>query len=517
MRGAGIGVLVALVGCSSGSASPGDAGSSQDGGGSADAADAATAPPSDGSAEGSHDAAIADATGGDGSGDATSDGPTGPFPDYASGSRLRAKVYRTADGTKLWHGWYDSTLGTTCSFTQNFTAEDGATRCMPIGTAAYYLDSTCSTPVTVVQSGCTTPTYVSEALASNPCRSAAYSVGPAVDAGAGLYYMMGSTCAPITAPGTVHSLTHVAASSLVSATRVIDPRTASLGAAYWQADDGALQSLGATDLTRSVGCAPLSGAYANVCAPSDIVYAQTPLFSDMGCTTRAARKFDLACFSATTHTVEVQTQDSCGNVTIALDALGSALTSSYTIPSGGSCTGTTAPTNFTDYALGAPIPASALPAVKTTDVGTGRITTRYLAAGTGEKIAVTTWVDSQLGASCVVVATSAGLRCVPGDYHEEAYSDMACSMPVVWVSQPTGCAVPSPPAYAQFTSGTGSCVDPELIRLLKVGASTTLMAGGVYANVPTCGATGIDPTHLALFSATEIDPTTLPAVTDVTE
>jgi hypothetical protein len=43
------------------------------------------------------------------------------------------------------------------------------------------------------------------------------------------------------------------------------------------------------------------------------------------------------------------------------------------------------------------------------------------------------------------------------------------------------------------------------------------MAGGVYANSPTCVATGIDPSHLDLFSATEIDPTTLPAVTDVTE
>ncbi len=473
--------------------------------------------PSDGSAEGSHDATSADAPGGDASGDATADGPTGPYPDYASGTRLRAQVYRTADGTKLWHGWYDSTLGTPCSFQQNFTAEDGVTRCMPTGAGAYYLESTCSTPVTVVQTGCTAPTYVSEALATNPCRSAAYSVGPVVDAGASLYYMMGSTCASITAPGTVHSLTHVAATSLVAATRAVDTRTASLGAAYWRADDGALQSLGAVDLTRSGGCAPLSGSYASVCSPSDLVYASTPLFSDMGCTTRAARKFDLGCFASATHDVEVQTQDSCGNVTIELNTLGSALTSSYTIPSGGSCTGTTAPATFTDYALGAAIPASSLPSVKTTDVGSGRITTRYLAAGTGEKLAVTTWVDSQLAAACMVLATSAGLRCVPGDYHQEAYSDTACTSPVVWVNHQTGCTPASPPPYAQFISGTGSCADPELIRLLKVGASTTLMAGGVYANSPTCVATGIDPTHLDFYSATEIDPTTLPAVTDVTE
>jgi hypothetical protein len=513
MRGAAVGVLATFLGCSSGSSSSADAGSSQDGGGSSDAADAPTSRRSDGGADVLLDSSSGDAT----DGDATTDGASGPLPDYAGGTRLRATVYRTADGTKLWHGWYDSTLGTPCGFTQNIAAEDGATRCLPTGTGAYYLDSTCSTPVTVVGSGCSTPAYVSEALATNPCRSAAYSVGPAVDAGTSLYYMMGTTCAAIAVTGTVHSLTHVAATSLVSATRVVDRRTASLGAAYWKADDGALQSLGATDLARSVGCAPLLGAYATVCAPSDLVYASTPLFSDTGCTMRAARKFDLACYSATNQTVEVQTQDTCGNVSIALDALGSALTSSYTLPSGGSCAASSVPANFTDYALGAAIPASSLPAVKTADVGTGRITTRYLSAGTGERIAVTTWVDSQLGAPCIVLPTSAGLRCLPGDYHMEAYSDMACASPVIWVNHPTGCTAPAPPAFAQFTSGTGSCTDPETLRLLKVGASTTIMAGGVYANSPTCVATGIDPSHLDLFSATEIDPTTLPAVTDVTE
>ncbi|MGH7440944.1 MAG: hypothetical protein ACRENE_35165 [Polyangiaceae bacterium] len=515
MRGAAIGVLAVFIGCSGGSSSS-DAGPARDAGGGSDGADATASTPSDGGIDGSNDAPIADATGGDTGVDATADGPSGPLPDYASGSRLRAMVYRTADGTKLWHGWYDATLDTPCTFTEG-AAEDGATRCLPVGVGAYYIDSACTTPVTVVQSGCSVPTHVSEAVATTPCRSAAYTVGPAVDAGAGLFYAMGSTCAPTSVPGTVHSLTHLAATALVGATRVVDPRTTSLGAAYWKADDGALQSLGAVDLARSAACAPLSGAYASACAPSDLVYVAIPLFSDMACTLRAARKFDLGCLGAGAQTVEVQTYDSCGNEAIALDSLGAALTASYTLPSGGSCTEAGAPVHFTDYALGAAIPASSLPVVKTVDLGTGRITTRYVSAGTGEKISVSTWVDSQLGAACAVLNTSAGLRCLPGDYHQEAYSDMSCSLPVVWANQPAGCSAPSPPAFAQWTSGTGTCADPELLRLMQVGAPTSVMTGGVYAKSPTCGATGIDPTHLAMFSATEVDLTTLPAITDVTE
>src|SRR5258706_1461262 len=69
----------------------------------------------------------------------------GPYsgPDYASGTRLRAEVYASADGAKKWHGWYDQTLGVECQYE---TADDGTLRCIPfesLGDAAFG-DSSCT-------------------------------------------------------------------------------------------------------------------------------------------------------------------------------------------------------------------------------------------------------------------------------------------------------------------------------------------------------------------------------------
>jgi hypothetical protein len=272
------------------------------------------------------------------------------------------------------------------------------------------------------------------------------------------------------------------------------------------------------NLGRNAACAPLTAAYAGSCAPTDLVYATTPLFADMGCTAPAVRKFNLACYLATTHTVDRQTSDSCGNVSIALSAIGAPLTGSWTLPSGGSCMASAVPSNFTDFGFDAGIPISSLPAVGTTDVGTGRIVTRYLDASTGEAIAPTGWVDSQLGAPCRVVPTASGLRCLPGDYSQRAFSDMSCANPTVFISQPSGCAVPTPPAFVQWIAspGPGTCASTELAQSLKVGAHLTSVTG-VYDNEPTCASNSIDPNGLAFFSATLIDPATMPVVTDVTE
>jgi hypothetical protein len=450
--------------------------------------------------------------------DAPAEGAAGPLPDYASGTRLRAKVYKTPDGTKLWHGWFDSTLGTACTFSQGI-AEDGATRCMPPAAAGYYSDAACTNPITVISgAGCSAPAYVSLAAKGTPCSLSAYSVGAAVDAGTTVYNLQGTSCVAAVVAGTVYAVTHVAASSLVAATPATDPKSVALSAAYLRADDGALEPRGAADRGRDAGCAPLTGGYATACAPSDLIYAPAALFSDMACTVRAARTLDHACSYSTSPTVEVQTADSCGNVSIALSAIGVPLATSYVVPYGGSCTVGTTPTGFTDHTLGAAIPASSLPTVGTVDVGSGRIATRYLQAPTGEKIAPATWVDTQLGATCQVLLTANGLRCVPGQYRSGGYSDSNCMNAVVYFNQPSGCPVPTPPSFVQWSAGTSTCVDPQVARLFQVGSQVTgIGAGGVYVDAPTCGPTGINPNGLAFFSATEIDTATLPAITDVTE
>lgn len=63
--------------------------------------------------------------------DADPDGPTGPLNvsvQALSGTRLRAQWYESADGHRLFNGWYDTELDISCKFQM---AADGSSRCMP--------------------------------------------------------------------------------------------------------------------------------------------------------------------------------------------------------------------------------------------------------------------------------------------------------------------------------------------------------------------------------------------------
>src|SRR5882672_10550766 len=75
------------------------------------------------------------------------DGPQGPLADYASGTRLRAMVWQSPDGAKIWRRWYDSQLKAPCTFVD---AEDGKTRCLPAENFLYlFADEQCTVPLFV--------------------------------------------------------------------------------------------------------------------------------------------------------------------------------------------------------------------------------------------------------------------------------------------------------------------------------------------------------------------------------
>ena len=304
---------------------------------------------------------------------------------------------------------------------------------------------------------------------------------------------------------------------LVSASTTSDARTTALGAQYLLASDGALQPVGSFDLQRNAGCGPLGAPYANRCAPLDLVFVNQAVYSDSQCTTLLARKFDAAC-GMSRSTVDVQTVDSCRVTTNALSALGAQVSSSTVyVVQGATCTATTNVPGFSTYGLGASISPASLPGVVSTDVGSGRIVTRYQTAITGEKLTPITWVDSQLGAPCVVQPTASGLRCIPGQNGEELYSDSMCMSPIAFVQHPAGCAAPPAPKFVTWGATIDACGKATATRLLQVGASISVSSGGAYGPGPPCGSSSIDPNGLDFYSAAEVDPTTLPAVTDVTE
>jgi hypothetical protein len=508
---------VALAGCSSGSSGavsgPSDALPPGEGGG-ANGAGAGDAPTGDatGDATGDGNAVLGDAALGDAAtGDARAD--AGPLDDYASGTRLRAELYETADGgAKLWHGWYDSTLSASCTFR---SAEDGTMRCLPNDSyVQFFTDMQCSVPVGATGTGCAAPRYVG--YQPSGCNLQIYKAGAKLAPSTPLFQRNGTSCVSATPTVDAYALTHVDPTTLVAGAETSDPRTTTLGAEYLRSEDGALQPLGSYDSTLAVGCEPLAAAYANVCAPKDVVLVQQAVYSDMQCTMRVARTFDAACIGTRTR-VEVQTFDSCNAQTIALYTLGAQTSSTVYTVQGTTCTATTNPTGFSSFALGAAIPASSLPGVATADVGSGRIVTRYQTASTGERLTPLTLVDTQLGAPCSVMSTTSGLRCIPGQYGQELYSDSMCMDPIAFVSHPAGCAAPPAPKFVTWGGYQDACNEPTATHLLQVGASISVSSGGAYGNGPPCGSSAIDPNGIDFYSASEVDPTTLPAITDVTE
>jgi len=92
-----------------------------------------------------------------GGGTGGSGGGSGGTPDYASGSRIKARTISSADGAKAFAGFYDSQLSVACSFVR---AADDALRCLPTTVGymgSYFADSGCATPL-AYSAGCT-PTH----------------------------------------------------------------------------------------------------------------------------------------------------------------------------------------------------------------------------------------------------------------------------------------------------------------------------------------------------------------------
>jgi hypothetical protein len=69
---------------------------------------------------------------------------TGGDVGQSSGSRLKAKHYVGADGSKQFAGWYDSQLKADCWFQQ----VNGKTVCTPtLWSSSYYADAACTVPL----------------------------------------------------------------------------------------------------------------------------------------------------------------------------------------------------------------------------------------------------------------------------------------------------------------------------------------------------------------------------------
>jgi len=102
-------------------------------------------------------------------------GPSATTPGadtYVTGTRLKRRVYKGADGSQQFVGWFDAERSVECTFQR---AADDTIRCLPVSGFAgrgYYSDAACTSPLAVVSKGCTPPSptayvYVEGSCATN--------------------------------------------------------------------------------------------------------------------------------------------------------------------------------------------------------------------------------------------------------------------------------------------------------------------------------------------------------------
>jgi hypothetical protein len=89
---------------------------------------------------------------------------------YKSGSRIKARVGRTPDGSQEFLGWFDSKRNEECVF---FVGSDGVRRCLPFQLAvdgSFFSDAKCE--MKLVYASCTqSPSYVRIGASADVCKA----------------------------------------------------------------------------------------------------------------------------------------------------------------------------------------------------------------------------------------------------------------------------------------------------------------------------------------------------------
>lgn len=450
----------------------------------------------------------------------------GTFPDYESGSRLRARLAKTADGEKLWVGWQDSARGEPCEFS---LAEDGKTRCLPSNRryqAYFYADDKCTQPLLYGPSSCDTAAYLFDLPATCPSGYVAYKKDASVTPTKVYTKGFGGACAQSTASsGYAFATTvKVAASAFVAATEVRDTRGA-LEVRYYQADDGALETLGPYDPAAGKACGPFGAEVANRCvpAPTPSVAKTYQIYSDNKCTTTPMVEDYKTCGTyefdpqGLVATYDDTARNCDGTVALTFRRLGPASAG------GGAYQGLKCSSVYrgseTYLTYGAVVDINATtPALTHVDVGQGRVKVRYLATSTGQKLQASGFFDSTLGTTCSPASIDGTVRCVPDTaYSAEMFSDAECKTPVYAADTRLACAASSlPPFTIAYSWAADACVGtPHFYtagsKITGLTSLTTNVSAGCFTS------TDATPANRDVFSLVEKPMTDFATVTELVE
>jgi hypothetical protein len=407
-------------------------------------------------------------------------------PEYQSGSRLRLKTVKTADGANGVYGLYDSQLLTDCYSSQ---ASDKSLRCVPsaMGTSNRYSDSNCQSLLGVAVCPMSpSPKFATE-YATQGCGGPQYHSLVGVYSGP-LFYSSGGQCSPDPSPPswTYYTIAQqeTPPSAFVAAAPVQGTRYGRLAKLSTTFADGATQPAGWHDTQLDVDCwFNPSGDGTERCLPT-LWYGFTgDLFADSSCSTTLAST--TSCYSSLIrYAVPVGDYLRPNSISQVIGPHAGPVWQK----SGTQCT----PYSGQEVALDVK-PASLSAFVSGTlsvdpQASGARIQRQLITNADGVRQS-RAWYDTQLGVECwFAVAGDGKMRCMPGTANAYGFfADMNCKQPLAQLSDPT----------TKYALQSGSnCAPPTYYTLGSQYGGTVYVASGT-----TCAKVASPPAGLYTVGA----------------
>ena len=373
------------------------------------------------------------------------------------GTRLKLRFTRAANGTRAPVGWYDSELGTDCSFQD---VGDGTLRCLPAQTwTSAFEDLGCGLPVYIHRSSsCSAvPTFVAREESMGSCEIRVRVHRLAERTGAATLFEGGweQLCRPTNASRSAVDTTYRVGAELlpdrfVKAEKMAVPADscATLETVGYLAEDGAvLPHVGWQGAGSKRPCIALRLTDNEVhCVPLVTGGVSTTHFVDPACTVPAlVRPIDPcdppAPSVATESMVVVQESitGSCPPASRLRPVETRLVTAYYKSSSASGCTieDVSKKKDYAYYSSGDPLPPSRFPTVGTSHepATDGRRLRRSYVRGGGsapaEEMGSSSWFDSMLNEPCFPLRLGDKHRCVPGHDSSIDFTDPQCTAPVL--------------------------------------------------------------------------------------
>lgn len=382
-----------------------------------------------------------------------------PPPDFASGTRLRARYHLVEGVFQVFTTFHDAALGLDCAYQDESGAHVGplaSSYCLPQGMAKHregvgpFVDRACTVPAATAPPASTAgaaPYAVVQPLDACATELAAFAaLPPRVE----LTFEKdaGGACRPGPRIRVHRFGDRLSAGTFVRATEQVEPRPGRIDARVLVGDDGSRRVVGGFDRHRMeatrIGITE-DGVRRWVPARSAFIGAGEPIFADPACAVPVASKIGRTATCPLSAAVVLE--GTCGRGRYL--ALGDRVPSPFRRDERDACAATPAP-EVLAFRVGPATSAASYAPIASFEIGTPRVRRRGIGVGGDRAVVWDDVIDAATDESCQVVETQDGsLRCLPA------------AAEAVFLFADDGCTAP---AFARATTGCEVGVAPRFVR-----------------------------------------------------